>query len=64
MTKNSSKMNSSYSGPYPGSDRREYGGELALTGFELRDTLGETEVREASFAEFLAALKKAGKHPG
>ena len=64
MTNNSPKMNSAYNGAYPGSDRGERNGERGLAGFELRDTLGETEVREATFAEFLAALKKAGKHAG
>lgn len=30
-------------------------------GFDLRETLGDTEVNEVSFADFLAELKKAGK---
>ena len=30
-------------------------------GFDLRDTLAETVVRELSFAEFRAALEKSGK---
>lgn len=32
--------------------------------FSLRDALADTTVHETSFAEFLAALKQAGKKPG
>ena len=31
---------------------------------ELRETLGDTKVRETTFAEFLAELKKVGKPVG
>ena len=32
--------------------------------FDLRDTLRGISVRDANFSEFLAALKRAGKHSG
>ena len=35
--------------------------DRAVPGFVLRDTLVDTKVREVSFAEFLAELKKSGK---
>ena len=63
MTNSSSKANSAYSGAYPGSDRHD-GSERLGTGFDLRETLGDTKVREATFAEFLAELKKANKQAG
>lgn len=31
--------------------------------FSLRDSLADMTVRETTFSEFLAALKKAGKKP-
>ena len=45
-------------GTYPGSDDHERAGERVVLGFELRDTLADTKVREVSFTEFLAALKQ------
>lgn len=38
-------------------------GEDSLNGFDLRDTLTATVVRELSFAEFRAALENSGKRP-
>jgi len=61
MTNHTSKMKSSHSGSFPGSDVLEHADERAGAGFVLRDTLGDTKVREVSFAEFLAELKKTGK---
>ena len=61
MTKTTSKMNSSSPGVYPGSDVNDRADERAGAGFVLRDTLVDTKVREVSFAEFLAELKKTGK---
>lgn len=63
MTNTSSKANSAYSGAYPGSDRYD-GGDRFGSGFDLRETLDDTKVREATFAEFLAELKKANKQVG
>jgi hypothetical protein len=34
-----------------------------MASFDLRDALADMTVRETSFGEFLAALKKAGKKP-
>ena len=51
----------SLSGAYPGSDAHDRTDERAAPGFVLRDTLVDTKVREVSFAEFLAELKKSGK---
>lgn len=61
MTKPTSKMNSSSPGVYPGSDVHDRADERGAAGFVLRDTLVDTKVREVSFAEFLAELKKTGK---
>ena len=36
-------------------------GDKCPDGFDLRDTLAATVVRELSFAEFRAALEKSGK---
>jgi hypothetical protein len=63
MTNTSSKANSAYSEIYPGSDRHD-GSDRFGAGFDLRETLGDTKVREATFAEFLAELKKANKQAG
>ena len=63
MTNTQRKNNSAYSGPYPGSDMNEFGQDRTGGNFDLRDTLGETQVREVSLTEFLAALKQAGKYP-
>ena len=49
------------SGVSPGSDVHNRTDERAAPGFLLRDTLDDTKVREVSFAEFLAELKKSGK---
>ena len=61
MTTTTSKMNSSAPGAFPGSDVHDRADERAGDGFVLRDTLVDTKVREVSFAEFLAELKKTGK---
>ena len=61
MTTTTSKAISSTRGAYPGSDLHDRADERAVSGFVLRDTLVDTKVREVSFAEFLAELKKAGK---
>lgn len=61
MTNNTSKMNSLPSGAFPGSDVHDRADERTVAGFVLRDTLADTNVREVSFAEFLAELKKSGK---
>jgi hypothetical protein len=63
MTNNTSKMKSSPSGAFPGSDVHDRADERTVAGFVLRDTLADTDVREVSFAEFLAELKKSGKQP-
>lgn len=63
MTNTSRKMNSSSTSVYPGSDIHDRNDRIG-TGFDLRETLGDTKVREATFAEFLAELKKAGKQVG
>jgi hypothetical protein len=63
MTNTSGKVNPAYSGAYPGSDRHD-GSDRFSAGFDLRETLGDTKVREATFAEFLAELKKANKQAG
>lgn len=60
MTNTSGKASSAYSAVYPGSDRYDASDRLG-SGFDLRETLGDTKVREATFAEFLAELKKANK---
>ena len=61
MTKPTNKMNSWSPSVYPGSDVHDRADDRAGAGFVLRDTLVDTKVREVSFAEFLAELKKAGK---
>ena len=61
MTTTASKTISSTSAVYPGSDAHDRADERAVSGFVLRDTLVDTKVREVSFAEFLAELKKSGK---
>ena len=61
MTTITSKAISSTRGAYPGSDLHDRADERAVSGFVLRDTLVDTKVREVSFAEFLAELKKSGK---
>ena len=61
MTNPTTKTKSSHSGAFPGSDVHDRADERAATGFVLRDTLGDTKVREVSFAEFLAELRKTGK---
>jgi hypothetical protein len=61
MTTTTSKAISSTRGAYPGSDLHDRADERAVSGFVLRDTLVDTKVREVSFAEFLAELKKSGK---
>jgi len=61
MTNSTRKLNSSSSGAYPGSDAHDRADERNGAGFVLRDTLSDTKVREVSFAEFLAELKKNGK---
>jgi hypothetical protein len=38
-------------------------GDENLNGFDLRDTLTATVVRELSFAEFRAVLESLGKRP-
>ncbi|MDP3538933.1 MAG: hypothetical protein Q8S26_09545 [Azonexus sp.] len=38
-------------------------GEQELASFDLRDALADMTVRETSFSEFLAELKRAGKKP-
>ena len=63
MTNTARKMNSSSSGAYPGSDAHDRSDRIGSS-FDLRETLGDTKVREATFAEFLAELKKAGKQIG
>ena len=52
---------SSARGAYPGGDVHDRADERAVPSFVLRDTLVDTKVREVSFAEFLAELKKSGK---
>lgn len=37
--------------------------EFEMASFDLRDALADMTVRETSFGEFLAELKKAGKKP-
>ena len=61
MTTTTSKAISSTRGAYPGSDVHDRADDRAVPGFVLRDTLVDTKVREVSFAEFLAELKKSGK---
>ena len=61
MTTTPSKTTSSARDTYPGSDVHDRADERAVSGFVLRDTLVDTKVREVSFAEFLAELKKSGK---
>ena len=39
-------------------------GDSELANFDLRETLADTQVHEASFSEFLALLKQAGHKPG
>ncbi len=61
MTTITSKTISSTRGAYVGSDVHDYADDRAVPSFVLRDTLVDTKVREVSFAEFLAELKKCGK---
>lgn len=61
MTNNARKGNSFSTDVYPGSDVNERAMERTGLGFDLRETLDDTEVNEVSFADFLAELKKAGK---
>ena len=63
MTNNPRKSIPAYQGAYPGSDLHEAAGDRLGSGFDLRETLGDTRVRETSFAEFLAELKRIDK-PG
>jgi len=63
MTNTSGNANSAYSAVYPGSDRHD-GSDRLGSGFDLRETLGDTKVQEATFAEFLAELKKTNKQAG
>ena len=61
MTTTTSKTISSTRGAYPGSDLYDRADERAVSSFVLRDSLVDTKVREVSFAEFLAELKKSGR---
>ena len=61
MKTTTSKTISSTRSAYPGSDVHDRSDERTVSGFVLRDTLVDTKVREVSFAEFLAELKKSGK---
>jgi hypothetical protein len=61
MTTTTSKTISSTRSAYPGSDVHNRSDERSVSGFVLRDTLVDTKVREVSFAEFLAELKKSGR---
>jgi hypothetical protein len=38
-------------------------GDQDMANFDLREALAGITVRETSFGEFLAAIKKAGKNP-
>ena len=60
MTNTEYKPYASQRVPFAGG-RSERPGEPTGSNFDLRDTLGETLVREASFAEFLAVLKQTGR---
>ena len=57
-------MKSSSPGAFRGSDGSVPAGDHIGSGFDLRETLGDTKVRETTFAEFLAELKKVGKPVG
>lgn len=48
----------------PGEVRRPNAGEAQGGDFDLKVTLQETEVREASYAEFLDLLKQNGRSGG
>lgn len=61
MTKTEYKPNASQRDPFAGGGPSERPGEPMGSAFDLRDTLGETMVREASFAEFLAVLRQTGR---
>jgi len=61
MTNTEYKQNASQRDPFAGGGRSQPPGELMGSAFDLRDTLGETTVREASFAEFLAVLRQTGR---
>jgi hypothetical protein len=61
MTTTTSKTISSTRSAHPGSDVHDRSDERTVSGFVLRDTLVDTKVREVSFAEFLAELKKSGR---
>jgi hypothetical protein len=61
MTTTTSKTISSTRSAYPGSDVHDRSDERTVSSFVLRDTLVDTKVREVSFAEFLAELKKSGR---
>lgn len=47
----------------PANGRATASGEKDLSNFDLRNALDDMKVSEISFAEFLAVLRKAGKHP-
>ena len=61
MKTTTSKTISSTRSAYPGSDVHDRSDERTVSSFVLRDTLVDTKVREVSFAEFLAELKKSGR---
>jgi hypothetical protein len=56
MTNTEYKLYASQRDPFAGGRSERPGSNL-----DLRDTLGETLVREASFAEFLAVLRQTGR---
>jgi hypothetical protein len=61
MSNSEYKPNTWQRDPFAGSGRSERTSEPTGSTFDLRDTLGETMVREASFAEFLAVLRQTGR---
>ncbi len=63
MSATNGKAKSSSLDALLGNGRPEHGKDPIGNNFDLRGTLAETEVREASFGEFLDALKQAGKAP-
>ena len=54
------KASSSQTAGKAGGKGGAHAGEVDLSVFNLRDTLNGITVRETSFSEFLAALKKTG----
>jgi len=50
-------------GRIPANGRAAASGEKDLSNFDLRNALDDMKVSEISFAEFLAVLRKNGKHP-